>query len=480
MLGDSMIFLAGLILLIGVLTTKFSNKIGVPSLILFLAVGMFLSQFYYFDNAQISQVVGIFALIVILFEGGLQTKWREVKPVIAPSLSLATIGVLLTASIVGIAAKFILDLSWLEGLLIGAIVGSTDAAAVFAAIGSKNIRPRLASTLEAESGTNDPMAVFLTISLIELIQFPELSAWALLWDFVLQMGLGTLFGLLTGVGAVWALNKINLDSSGLYPIFALGCAVFTYGVTALLGGSGLLAVYLMAVFIGNRDIAYRHSIFRFNEGFAWMMQIVMFIILGLLVFVDELIYIAWQGILLSIILMLVARPVGVFISMIRSKFSLKEKTFIAWSGLKGAVPIVLATYPLLAGVENSALIFNVVFFVVLTSALIQGATISKLADKLGLAGADKVVPPHSMELVSMGKTNTDMMEIQVKKDSPVISKNLQSIILPEETLITAIIRGDCVVTPRGNTVIEEDDILYVLVPKKLRERTKILLQGNEE
>jgi potassium/hydrogen antiporter len=469
---DSSIFLFAVLLIVGVITTKFSSHLGLPSLVFYIIVGMILSKFIYYDNAFLTQLFGILALIVILFEGGMQTKWNHVRSVIVPSFSLATIGVLITTLIVGICAKYILGISWLEGFLFGAIVGSTDAAAIFAVIGNKNIKQRLASTLEVESGTNDPMAVFLTLSLIELIQVPESNPLSMLFGFFWQMGLGLLMGFIMGKATVWSINKINLDSSGLYPILSLAFAIFTYSSTALLKGSGLLAVYVMAVLVGNSDLTYRHSIFRFNEGFAWMMQILMFILLGLLVFPHQLLDITWEGIVLSILLMFLARPVGVFLSTIRMGFSLKEKIFISWSGLKGAVPIVLATYPMIAGLENSQLIFNVVFFVVLTSALIQGATISSLANKLGLAEGERIIAPHSLELVSMGKTNTEIIEIHIEEGSKVVDKPIYELKLPEDTLITAIIRGDKVITPRGNTQLNQGDIIYVLVTKNKREQVK--------
>ncbi|MEW9674031.1 potassium/proton antiporter [Ammoniphilus sp. 3BR4] len=477
---DSSIFLFSFLLVVGVLTTKFSSRLGLPSLVLYIVVGMILSKFIYYDNAFLTQLFGILALIVILFEGGMQTKWNEVKPVIRPSFSLATVGVLLTAVIIGALAKFILDVSWLEGLLFGAIVGSTDAAAVFAVIGNQNIKRKLSSTLEAESGTNDPMAVFLTISLIQLIQTPESSPFGIIFSFFWQMGFGLLMGLAMGKLSVWSINRINLDSSGLYPVLALAFAILTYSSTALLNGSGFLAVYVMAVFMGNSDLTFRHSIFRFNEGFAWMMQILMFILLGLLVFPHQLFEIVWQGIALSLLLMFIARPLGVFLSTIKFGFTFKDKVFISWSGLKGAVPIVLATYPMIAGLENSQLLFNVVFFVVFTSALVQGATISPLAKKLGLSEGEKITSPHSLELVSVGKTNSEIIEVRIKEGTEALNKEVYQLNLPQDSLITAVVRDDKVITPRGTTKLAEGDILYILTPKPQRENVKRIFLTKSE
>lgn len=477
---EQLVFIVSILLMIGVLTAKFSSRLGVPSLVLFIIVGMLLNRFFYFDNAKLTQLVGTLALIVIIFDGGINTKWKSMKQVIVPSATLATLGVVLTTVVMGFFATYILGLTWLEGLLVGAIVGSTDAAAVFAALGERNIRFKLKTTLEAESASNDPMAIFLTVSFIELIKMPEASYMQLIPSFFWQMGVGLILGLLFGKGAVWVINKINLDSSGLYPILALSSAVLTFGFTSLLNASGLLAVYVMAIVVGNSDLTYRHSIVRFHEGFAWMMQITMFILLGLLVFPDQLIKVTWQGLLLSFLLMLVARPIGVFISMLFMKYSFSEKLLISWAGLRGAVPVVLATYPLMAGIENSNMIFNVVFFVVLTSALLQGATITPLANILKLTEGNKITVPHSVELVSIGKTNNEMIEIVVEENTKISGKQIKEIDLPKKSLISAIIRGDKLVFPKGETILMANDILYVLVSKKEREIVKMRFQEEAE
>ncbi|WP_174731795.1 potassium/proton antiporter [Mesobacillus harenae] len=473
---DNTIFLLAFLLVTGVLTAKFSSRLGLPSLVFFIAVGMILSNYIYYDNAELTQLIGTLALITILFEGGLQTKWKDIKGVYKPALSLATLGVLATTILVGVAAKYVLGVSWLEGFLFGAIVGSTDAAAVFAVIGNQNIKARLSSTLEAESGTNDPMAIFLTVAFLQLIQMPSLNPASLVLDFFWQMGFGLLAGLLLGKLSVWVINRIDLDSSGLYPVLSIALAILTYSIATLFNASGLLAVYIMAVFVGNHDLTYRHSIIRFNEGFAWMMQIVMFIFLGWLVFANELIDVIWEGILLSLLLIIVARPVGVFLSLAVGKFTTKEKLFISWAGLKGAVPIVLATYPMVAGIENSQLIFNAVFFVVLTSALIQGATISPLARLLGLNGEKKVESAHSLELISIGKTNNEMMEIQIEEGTKIDGQQIKDLDLAEKTLITAVIRGEKLITPLGDTTIRALDTLYILVPKTSREEVKAFIR----
>ena len=481
---DYLLFILALFFIVGVITTKFSSRFGVPALILFIAIGMLAGSdgfgLIYFDNASYAQLIGIFALVVILFEGGLSTKWKIIKPVAAPSLVLATVGVLITTIVVAIAATFILDVTWLEGLLFGAIVGSTDAAAVFAALKGHNIKTRLAATLEAESGTNDPMAMFLTLAFIQLIVTDEQGIWNIIGLFFLQMGLGLLIDYLLGRLASWVINKINLDSGGLYPILAMGFAILTYSVTANLNGSGLLAVYVAALVIGNSDLTFRHTIFHFNEGFAWMMQLLMFVILGLLVFPSQLFTfeIIFTSLMLSFILILVARPLAVWISTLGFNYTWQEKTLISWAGLRGAVPIVLATFPMIAGLENAQLFFNSVFFVVLTSALIQGATISRFAEKLGLTGTKKVAPIHTLELISIGKANAEIVEYTVSDETRIINKTLAEINFPPEVLINAIIRGEELVTPYGETRIQTGDILYILVAKKRKKELKKILGEN--
>lgn len=483
---DYFILVLGLLLIIGVLTSKFSNYLGVPTLILYILIGMIIGSdglgLFHFSDYQLAKLIGIIALVIILFDGGLQTKWSNVKPVVVPSLSLATIGVLLTSIVVAVFAKFILDVTWYEGFLFGAIVGSTDAAAVFAVLKGQNIRSKIESTLEFESGSNDPMAMILTITFIELIALSQSSFVSVILLFFWQMIAGLLMGILFGKLAIYSINKINLDSSGLYPVFALAFALLTYSISDLINASGILAVYIAAMIIGNSDLMYRHSIFRFHEGFAWMAQIIMFTILGLLVFPRQVFTmdIIIKGLLLSLILMVVARPVAVYLSTLKMGFNFKEKIFLSWAGLKGAVPIVLATFPMAAGLENGQLFFNVVFFVVFISALIQGSTISYFAKMLQLTGPQKSEPMHSLELISIGKANAEMVEYEIQDDSTHITgKRLAEIDFPKDALVNAVIRGNELIPPTGNTQIQAGDILYILVSRSSKNQlTQLLKEGN--
>ncbi|QHJ69294.1 potassium/proton antiporter [Planococcus halotolerans] len=482
---NGIILICGAFLLMGVLMTKVSARAGVPSLVLFMIIGMILgsdiSGLIYFSNAEVAQLVGVVALIIILFEGGLQTQWKNIRPVLGGSLVLATLGVLITTAVVAVAAYFVLGISVLEALLLGSIVGSTDAAAVFSVLAGQNIKGRISSTLEAESGTNDPMAMFLTIAFIQLILTPESSVFTMLGSFVLQMGVGAIFGVALGLLASWTINRIKLNASGLYAVLSVGFAIFIYSFTAILGGSGLLAVYLAALVIGTRDLTHSYSIISFNEGLAWLMQILMFVILGLLVFPSQLADwdLIWRGLILSLVLIFIARPIAVFVSTIFFDYSLNEKLFMSWAGLRGAVPIVLATFPMLANLDNSFLFFNIVFFIVLTSALLQGSTIPFFANKLKLNGRPSPKRIHSLELVSMDKANAEMLEVELTSKSPFAGQLVQTIGLPKQTLISAIIRSGRLVMPTGTTKLKVGDVLYVLTEKKQVSKVKMVL-GEED
>ncbi len=454
-----------------------------PTLVLFILVGMITGSdgldIIYFDNAAVAQLIGVFALVIILFEGGLQTKWSHVKPVLPAATIMATLGVFTTSAVVAVAAKFILDFTWLEGFLVGAIIGSTDAAAVFSVLKDKNIQIKMKSTLEAESGSNDPMAMFLTISVIQLLTNDQAGIGSLIAFFFWQMGMGLFLGLVIGKLGSKAINVINLDSSGLYPLFAIAFSFLTYGITSLFDASGLLAVYIAGIMIGNaEDLTYRYSVVSFSGGFAWMAQIIMFVILGLFVFPHNLFTLTnvLSGLIISLVLMFVARPIAVFTNLIKSRYTVKEKLFLSWAGLRGAVPIVLAIFPMLANLENSQVIFNIVFFVVLTSTLVQGSTITYVADRLGLEEKKVSKPLHSLELISIGKANVEMVEYHVSQHNRIVGQSLEHLVLPENSLINAIIRKGNIITPNGQTVIEQQDVLYILVSRKSKKHLKKLLE----
>jgi cell volume regulation protein A len=420
-----------------------------------------------FNDPELAQLLGMMALVVILFDGGIKINWKTIRPVALPAISLATLGVLLTSLILGAASKLIFDLTWPEALLMGAIVGSTDAAAVFAMLQGRNIKNRIAATLEAESGANDPMAVFLTTSFITLITVEGTGIMNLIGDFFWQMGIGLLVGLVIGWLGSKGLFRITLSSSGLYPLLAIFFAFLAFSVSELIGGSGLLAVYVSAIVIGNSPLKQRNSILRFNEGFTWIAQIGLFFMLGLFVIPSDLfsVEIILQGLLLSLILMFIARPIAAFISIIGMKFNLREKLFISWAGLRGAVPVVLALFPMLEGLANSQLYFNIIFFVVLTSVIVQGSTMQFVADKLKLTTEDEVIPMHTLDLLSVGKNNLKIVEYSIHETHPAVGEKLEDLNLPEKANIILILRQGETMPPTAKMTIQKEDRLFILAPE---------------
>ena len=379
------------LLLASVLASKISDRYGIPALLLFLALGMLAGSEgpggIYFDDPGVAQAVGVTALMLILFAGGLDTDWREVRPVLRESLVLATVGVAVTAGIVGLAAHWLLGLPMRTALLLASIMSSTDAAAVFAVLRSKGVhlKERLKPLLELESGSNDPMAIFLTVGFIRLLTTPGLSPWSLLGMFVQQIALGVALGYLGGRAMLWVINRVRLGYDGLYAVLSLALVTLVFGITDALRGSGFMAVYVAGIVLGHYPFVHKRSLIRFHDGLSWRMQIAMFLTLGLLVFPSHLLTVSGASLLVAAVLMLVGRPISVFLGMLGSSLGLRERVFASWVGLRGAAPIILATFPLLAGIPEADLIFNVVFFVVLTSVLLQGTSIPLVARWLKVA-----------------------------------------------------------------------------------------------
>ena len=391
MLSEQFILIGSLLLFISIIISKTSNKLGIPSLVFFLLIGMLAGSEgiggIYFDNPNITQFIGIIALVIILYSGGLDTKWKDVKPVLGRGIVLSTAGVLITTIAVGLFINWITGFSFIQSLLIGAIVSSTDAAAIFSIFRSKNqnLKNNIIPTLELESGTNDPMAYFLTTTLIFLILNPTTSVWSTILLLVQSIGLGVILGVIFGKGSVKLINSVKLHIQGLYPVLTIALAFLTFSVTYFLGGNGFLSVYIAALILGNSHFINKKIQMQFFDGLAWLMQIIMFLTLGLLVFPSQIVPVIGVGILISFFLILVARPLAVFLCLSPFKVELKDKVFISWVGIKGAVPIIFATYPIVAGISGANMIFNIVFFITLTSALIQGSTIHVLAERLGLS-----------------------------------------------------------------------------------------------
>ena len=369
------------LVILSILTIKLSNRFGIPSLVLFVAIGMLAGSDglggIYFDNPSLVQSMGIIALVLILFAGGLDTKWEGVRPILWKGLSLSTIGVLLTALLVGVFVSWVQGFSFLEGLLLGAIVSSTDAAAIFMVLRSRNAKlpGRLTQLLELESGSNDPMAVVLTIALIRLLMEPSTSFGELVSFFVIQMAVGTALGIAMGEIMRRTFNALDLGLEGIYLVLSVALVLLTYGLTVALNGSGFLAVYLAGLIMQRKPFTHHQSVLRFHDGLAWLMQVTMFLMLGLQVFPARLVPIAWAGLLISLFLIFVARPASVHTALAFSPMPFREQTLVAWAGLRGAVPIILATFPLVAGIKQADTIFHLVFFIALTSVLMQGTAI---------------------------------------------------------------------------------------------------------
>ncbi|NLT50899.1 MAG: potassium/proton antiporter [Ignavibacteria bacterium] len=469
---EYLLLIGSILLLVSILTAKALQNVGIPTLLLFIGVGILAGSEglggIEFSDASMAQSIGILSLIFILFSGGLDTNWKESKIVSVPAFLMATLGTLITALVIAFFVTVIFKTSFLWGLLIGSIISSTDAAAVFSILRTGNIglKGTVKPLLELESGSNDPMAVFLTIGTIELIMAPDKSISDLVLFFFLQIGLGLVFGILGGKLIVLFINKLKFFYEGIYSVLLLALVILLYSFTTLLNGSGFLAIYIAGLIMSNQQFIHKKALIGFFDGFAWLGQISMFLTLGLLLFPSELLLVTGSGILLSLILMLVARPLSVFITLIPFKFNLKEKMFISWVGLRGAVPIILATFPLLKGVENSHLIFNLVFFVVLSSATIQGWSINPVAKWLKLSAPLQLKKKLSLEFSSATDSDTDLIELIVPFNSSIAGKQIVDINFPADSRIVLIIRDEKNIVPSGGTVLEEGDILSILINKK--------------
>ncbi len=461
------ILIGVVLILAAIVASRISARLGVPALLLFLLVGMLAGSEgpggIRFDDPRAAQSVGVVALALIIFAGGLQTEWRAVRPVIAPGVGLATLGVFVTAILLGVFAGAVTPLTLQEGLLLGSIVSSTDAAAVFMVLRSKRVslKGRLKPLLELESGSNDPMAVFLTLSFIYIISDPMNGGLAFSLLFLRQMILGGVIGYLAGLAMVYIVNRLRLEYDGLYSVLTLALVLLTYSATAILGASGFLAVYLAGLVMGSRHFIHKRSLVRFHDGIAWLMQITMFVTLGLLVFPSHLLPVIGSGLAVSAFLMIVARPIAVYLILAFTKMTIREKTLVAWVGLRGAVPVVLASFPVVAGLEQSETMFNLVFFIVLTSALLQGSSIPWVARRLGV-DAPLPVAGDEPTVLEVGDCIICMLsEIEVPEGSRVAGKQIVEAGIPEDVQILLINRQGRTFTPTGSTVLRPGDVLLV-------------------
>lgn len=455
-----------LLLLLSVLASSASSRLGVPALALFLVLGMLAGSEgiggIYFDDAELARSIGTVALALILFAGGLDTEWQVIRKVLWPGVVLATLGVLMTALVTAVGASYLLGVAFPVALLLGAIVSSTDAAAVFGVLRARSLKLRhdLTPLLEFESGVNDPMAVFLTLALTTYLTVPEMSGWQLLPTLMQQGLLGLVGGILCGYITLLLFDWVRLDYEGLYPALTIGAVLLTFSGTQMAGGSGFLAVYVAGLILGSRNFPHKISLIQFHDGLAWLMQIAMFLALGLLVFPSQLVPQMLPALGISLLLMVLARPISVLLSLAPFKqFDLRQQLFVSWVGLRGAVPVVLATIPLTEGIAEASLIFNVVFFIVLTSVVIQGTTIAPIGRRLG------VIVDGGSNLVER-RVASSLFETRIEEGSSLAGKRVVDLEIPRTALIVLLTREGESIIPRGTTELQVGDTLLVSARKQ--------------
>ncbi len=483
--ANHIIFFGAALLLISIVASAFSSRVGAPLLLVFLIIGMLAGEDgpggVNFDDFRLANLAGSLALAIILFDGGLRTRADLFRVGLRPALSLATIGVVITGALLGTFAAWVLGIQWMQGLLIGAIVASTDAAAVFSLLHAHGIalKQRVSATLEIESGSNDPMAVFLTVALVELLASGKTGLdWHILETFVLQMGIGASAGWAGGQALAWLLNRLTLPPA-LYPLLAAGGGVFIFGAVALAEGSGFLAIYLAGAVIGNRQVQGQENILRVHDGLAWLSQIGMFLMLGLLASPVGLASVAVPSLAIAVFLIFVARPLAVLVSLLPFHFPWRDQVYISWVGLRGAVPIILATFPLLAGVPQAGLFFHVAFVVVLVSLMVQGWTIGIVAKWLQLEVPPTPEPEQKVDLDVAGRFNLELSGYSLKSGSPALGIPLAELPLPDESQIAGIVRSGRLTRLMPEEPLQVGDYLYMLSQRDALDALGRALTGAE-
>ena len=479
MSDEQFILVAGLLLTAGLAASLMAGRIRLPGLVLFLGVGMLVGSdglgWLDFSDYHLAETIGVIALALILFEGGLTAGWDDIRPVLRPAISLALFGTLLTAAIGGIAAMVLFDLTLAEGLLLGSIIAATDGAAVFAVLRTSSLEKRLSRTLEGESGFNDPVAVLLVLGFIEWIRVPDYGVLDMLWLFVRQLGIGAAVGFGVGWLAVQGFRRARLDTPGLYPVASLAAAALAYGAAASIEGSGFLAVYLAGLALGSANIPAKQTITTFHVGLAWVAQLTMFLALGLLIFPSDVLDTVLEGTLLALVVTFVARPIATFAATAFERFSLAERVVLGWAGLRGAVPIVLALFPVNAGITGSVDFLNEVFFAVLLSTLLQGTTFEPLARRLGLTTDEPALPSPIAETGTIRRLGAEVVEYPVHDDDAIVGLRTRELELPREALVSVIVRDGEALLPRGSTRIAGGDRLHVLVRQEAAPEVRDLI-----
>ncbi len=473
-----LILVAGALLAAGIVGGLLADRMRIPGLLLFLGLGMLAGSEGIggidFDNAELARTLGTVALVLIVFEGGLNAGWAEIRPVLWTAASLATVGTILTALLAGFAAKLIFGLSTLEGMLVGAAIAATDSAAIFAVLRRSQLEKQLARSLEGESGMNDPVALLLVVGFVEWIQQPGYGAADMVGLLALKLALGAAVGLALGRLSVSALNAVRLPTDGIYPVATIAIAGIAYGAAEVVHGSGLLSVYLTALALGSTSVPARRTITAFHEGVGEVAQIGLFILLGLLVFPSTLGDVALEGLALSAVLIGVARPLATFVATAFSPFGLRERAMLGWAGLRGATPIWLATFPVVAGVAGGHELFAIVFFVVVSSTLVQGATFEPLAKRLGLTTDEPALPRRLLESGRIRRMGGDVVSYRLRPEAAAAGHLVRELGLPREALVNVIVRDGHAIPPRGSTEVREGDELHILVRGELRSQVEDL------
>ncbi len=473
-----LILVAGGLLAAGIVGALLADRVRIPGLLLFLGLGMLAGSEgiggIEFTDAELARTLGTIALVLILFEGGLTAGWPEIRPVLGTAASLATVGTVVTAAIAGFAAKWIFDLSLLEGMLVGAAVAATDSAAIFAVLRRSTLKKRLARSLEGESGMNDPVALLLVIGFIDWIQEPGYGLADMAVLLVLKLAIGAAIGVAVGRLSVEGLRRVRLPTDGIYPVATIAIAALSFGIAEVAHGSGFLAVYLTALALGGSNIPARRTVVAFHEGVGWVAQIGLFVMLGLLVFPSTLGDVAIEGLALSAALILVARPLAAFASTLLSPLNLRERAMLGWAGLRGAAPIWLATFPVVAGVGAGQELFSIVFFVVVTSTLIQGASFEPLATRLGLTTDEPALPRRLLESGRIRRMGGDVVSYRLRHGAAAAGHVVRELGLPRDALVNVIVRDGRAIPPRGSTELREGDELHILVRGELRDQVEEL------